>query len=332
MEKKRFVLVDPDPVYLERFLEYVHRKPNFLFAAVGLTGVEQLSEEAEQGDIDVALVDENCWQSIGKGTKKELLRKIPCLILLSDRIRSAEDHLCVCRYQSMEKLLPEILSYYEETRPPAEEPEERTQVDIFYAPAGRCGKTTCALLLGHRLAEQCGRTVLYMNLEALDGSVQREDGHSLSDLLYYRQTTGGLKLQSLAGTEGSLSLLDPVVNPQDLWQLESGELGQLLREIKEAGIYDTVIVDLGPGRDPLPILMLGRRVFLVDDRDAVDHRMDAFLAHVRQTYGEIPGNWHRVQPPKQEALAGQPAGSRCEPLESWLEKEWMTWNQRGKKT
>lgn len=335
MDKKRFCVLDPDPIYVDRFIEYLQRKPNFLFSVIGFTGVQELRGFLEANAVDVVLMDEDCWHDTGDDVQREMRERIPCLILLTDRRRSGEAMNSICRYQSMEKLLPEILRYYEETVPPEKPTENRTQIDAFYSPSGRCGKTTCARLLGTRLSEQCGRNVLYMNLEAVSGrrvldAGGREGGHSLSDLLYYRQTDGGCrKLQSLTGAQGALSVLEPVVNPEDLWQLSDEELQAVLLEIRDQGIYDSVILDVGADRNPMTVLAVCRRVFLMDgDGEFGRDKMDQFLGYAEQSLGAIPENWHRIRPPHMAMLEDRAPGTRCMELEDWLEKEWLSWDQR----
>lgn len=328
MEKRRCILLDPNHIYVERFMEYVQRRKNFCFDIMGFTREAELLHFLEEEEADLALVDEGIWNRISEEGQARMREQIHCLILLTDRLRGGEKLPSVYRYQTMGRLLREALEHYEASIPKKVTSRIVTQLDIFYSPKGECGKSTCAMLLGHRLAEKGGRSVLYMNLEAF---AQERGEHSLSDLLYYRAQGGkGMTLQSLTESKGGLQILAPVVNPEDRWKLSSEDLVELLKEIRDQGIYDTVILDVGNEGDPIPVLNLGNRVFLVDDGTAsCGKKMDDLLHYVeKQRLGVIPEHWHRVKPPRLPILEGARPGCRQEELESWLEKQWKNWEAK----
>ena len=109
------------------------------------------------------------------------------------------------------------------------------------------GKTQYALQLAKEFAKK-GNT-LYLNLEAYAGrqEVEEETG-GLTEILYYLRQgckNMGIRLETLVKHEEAVDYLVPIEMYQDLKSVTEEEWKQLLTEIAEKSIYETVVLDIG---------------------------------------------------------------------------------------
>lgn len=331
MSERRFLLCDPDHVYVERFMEYVQKKTNFMFRLYGFTQVEQMERFLEGNDAELGLIGEEIWRELSPEKRDALGMQISCLKVLSAH-RSGEEQR-IFRYQSMEQLLRELVACYEQQQPEVPAEVSRTRMAAIWSPVGRCGKTTCTMMLGQCLAKRRGMQVLVVCLEDMPGLIPglpRETGSSLSDHLYYRTAGEGRRVMSLTETVGAVSVIPPAVNPEDLWSTAPEELADLLEEIRKQGLYDWMLLDLGHGGDPMPILSGCSRILLLGREDPVSREK---LRRAREYLGRaesgIPEDaLHDMILPEWEELRDREPGISHEELEDRLEREWIVWNSK----
>ncbi|MCD8125626.1 MAG: hypothetical protein LUE23_11485 [Lachnospiraceae bacterium] len=284
MERKALILLDPDRQYVERFQEQAEKRMNFPLMTVVFTGWEELREALPRYPTAALLIESGRWREQSEEEREWLRERGAPLFLLGRDPEEAEEIPSIYKYQSLEEILGRILEGIEKL--PAAGAKGRTKFLGIYSPLGRCGKSTCALLLAQILAER--EVVLYVNLETMSGlssSAEPENARSLSDLLYLWRRPGreGSVLRGAMGLVGSPEILSPVVNPEDLWELPPEELADLLREIGEEDVYDTVILDLENGRNPVPLLRLCRRILVPVREDPLSaRRLEAFRMYLQQ--------------------------------------------------
>ncbi|MCD8055045.1 MAG: hypothetical protein LUF00_13655 [Lachnospiraceae bacterium] len=284
MERKALILLDPDRQYVERFQEQAEKRMNFPLMTVVFTGWEEMREALPRYPTAALLIESGRWREQSEEEREWLRERGAPLFLLSRDPEEAEEIPSIYKYQSLEEILGRILEGIEKL--PAAGAKGRTKFLGIYSPLGRCGKSTCALLLAQILAER--EVVLYVNLETLSGllsSAEPENTRSLSDLLYLWRRPGreGSVLRGAMGLVGLPEILSPVVNPEDLWELPPEELADLLREIGEEDAYDTVILDLESGRNPVPLLRLCRRILVPVREDPLSaRRLEAFRTYLQQ--------------------------------------------------
>ncbi|MCD8010618.1 MAG: hypothetical protein LUF34_07520 [Lachnospiraceae bacterium] len=332
MEKKALILLDPDGAYVERFQEQAGKRRNFPLMTVGFTGWEEMREALPRYTTAALLVESGCWHGQPEEEQNRLRgQSIPLFLLSRDPGEEPEGVSSIYKYQSLEEILGRILEEIEE--PFAAGPKGRTKFLGVYSPLGRCGKSTCALLLAQILAER--EAVLYVNLETLSGlSPPAESGavRGLSDLLYLWKLPGKENriFRGAIGTAGAPEMLYPVANPEDLWELPPEELVEFLQAIGEEGVYDTIVLDLESGRNPLPLLRLCHRILMPVREDPVSAgRLEAFRAYLRQRGEEaiqavcrevvlpVCAGWEGELPELQSL--------RHSPLEDFLVKELASW-------
>ena len=119
-------------------------------------------------------------------------------------------------------------------------------IDV-YSPIHRIGKTQYALQLAKEFAKK-GNT-LYLNLEAYAGRQEgEEETGGLTEILYYLRQgckNMGIRLETSVKHEEAVDYLVPIEMYQDLKSVTEEEWKQLLTEIAEKSIYETVVLDIG---------------------------------------------------------------------------------------
>ncbi|MCD8077684.1 MAG: hypothetical protein LUE63_04805 [Lachnospiraceae bacterium] len=332
MEKKALILLDPDGSYVERFQEQTGKRRTFPLETVGFTGWDEMREALPRYPTAALLVESGCWREQPEEEQNALReRNVPLFLLSRDPGEGAGEVPSIYKYQSLEEILGKILEGLEEL--PAAGPKGRTRFLGVYSPLGRCGKSTCALLLAQILAER--ETILYVNLETLAGFTPPEEvmiTRTLSDLLYLRRLPGkedGV-FHGAMGMVGSPEILYPVVNPEDLWELPTEELAEVIQAIGEEKACDTVVLDLESGRNPLPLLRLCQRILEPVREDPMSvGRLEAFRAYLQQRgEEEVQAACREVALPECAGWEGELSelhSLRHSPLGDFLVKELASW-------
>ena len=327
MQKRTFILCDPDNSYVNRFMNYSQRRANFPFRVSGFTKGEGVAAYLEGGSAEAALIAWSLWMEWEEELRQKVQEMVPCVMLLTEDRRSGQmDMITLYKYQSMDALLREALSVYEKLAKSREE-EHRVELVGFYSPVGHCGKTTAALHLGQMLSEKEGQEILYVNMEPLgtwtgQGTDQQ---HSFSDLLYERRLSEEMKLQSLSRSYLGISVLSPVVNPMDLWSIDMEERALLIREMQEAGIGDKILLDLPSDADPVPLLACCDRIVLVRRAGTVmEQQMDQMRGYLQKKLERE--DFVEMVLPEFPALAEHfpgDEGGNCRELGEWIWTQWM---------
>ena len=142
-----------------------------------------------------------------------------------------------------------------------------------YSPIHRIGKTTYALHLGQKLAAV--ENVLYLSLEAYGGLGGHfpEEGHSLSDVLYYarqEQSNLGLILTTLVAQKGKLDYVLPVQVSEDIKSVPGEEWIRMVERILDESIYEVLILDLDESiRGIYPILHICTEIHMITVQDPI---------------------------------------------------------------
>lgn len=254
---------DDDPCYADKFAEFINRRPQCPFAAVAFTCTEHLLTYARQQQIALLLV--------GCGISQEVLADIPAaqtVRLVKDRYGQSSDCLTVYQYQSADSVLREVMMCCPDMTKecPVDMGGAGSSLIGVYSPVNRCGKTIFCLTLGRILAKR--ERVLYISLEENSGFSRllgRKHKTCLSDFIYYfrQRTQSGFDPGAFVYSLEELDYVPPVAYGEDLAQLDTPELEQILRFLGQQGGYDTVIVDFAQfGKGVEQVFSLCSRLYI----------------------------------------------------------------------
>lgn len=120
---------------------------------------------------------------------------------------------------------------------------------VFYSPIGGSGKTSIALAASTQLA-MMGKSVLYVNFEDIPSDAcylpQKNTDKGMSELLAYMGTdvNFSMKLQGLVHSKmDKFYYLNHFSSPNDIYEMTSEEIEELLTLIGNTGLYDYIVID-----------------------------------------------------------------------------------------
>ena len=311
--------------YVQRFAEYVNRRPASLLAVHGFTDSGELSAYTKEHPVDLLLLSEEIVAELPK--KKEY----GTVILLSGeeyQTGPQTEYPRIYKYQSCPQILRQAMDFYAEQAavvPGVMLRTEGMKRIAVYSPVGRTGKTGFALALGKEIAKK--RRTLYLNLEEYSGFEElmgRGFDHNLSDLLYYvRQDNQNLlyKMNSMIQTVNNLDYIPPVQMPADIRTTAWQDWERLLQMIMLDSSYEVIVLDIGCGIDEnFQLLDLCKKIYMPVLSDAVSQcKIAQFENQVR--IWDYPQILEKIQ------KISLPFHMVTEPSPSYIEQ--LTWSELG---
>ncbi|WP_442855560.1 hypothetical protein [Clostridium sp. Marseille-P2415] len=271
MAKRVMAVYDVDPLYAERFAEFVNHREQISFSVMAFTTLERLKAYAADHGIELLLINSSVSQEeIGKiGASR--------VVTLADGevVPLEEQYPSVYKYQAADNIMREVMACY------CSDPEDSgftmvskvSRITGIYSPVNRCLKTSLALTMGQLLARDL--KVLYLNLEDCSGFgrlIGEEYRGGLSELLYYYSQDGfsWVRLGSMVYTWGDLDYVPPVRYPEDLCQVTAQAMADLVSCIARESAYEVLILDLGQfGKKATEVLEICDVVYMPVKDDCV---------------------------------------------------------------
>ena len=262
MESKLLVICDPEEKYAQALALYIMNRRGIHFQ------VHICNELKYVREADLLLISD-----IYSEDERDSVPAKSRIVLAATPVEACLEG-SIYKYQKGEQILDEILEKCEEMYAKKElysassQRKNREIIGVF-SPIHRIGKTAYALQLGERMA--VSENVLYLNFELYGGvgGHFEKGGQTMSDVLYYaRQETGnlGYMITKLVKQRGSLDYILPVTVSEDIRSLRAEELREVIRQITDCSIYETIILDIDEGiRDLYELLELCSQIHLLSD-------------------------------------------------------------------
>lgn len=201
------------------------------------------------------------------------------------------------KYQRISRIYKKILEFYAEVCGDTGTETGRGQaVTIgFFSPAGGTGKTTLALAAATKLSMQ-GYKTFYMNFEDIpseDCYLPQTGEKGMSEMLNCLGTEVNfkVKMQGLLQTKTeNLYYLNHFNTPNDIYEMEAEEAGELVASIVKTGLFDFIIIDMGISIDSKNLKIFGEadKLVIVEKPDTMTaKKMERFLmqTHIIKEYG-----------------------------------------------
>ncbi len=287
MGQNIMAVYDSDEAYVTKLMDYFCEVRPVPVEIRGFTEWDSLKGFAEANPVDILLVEEGNF----KDEMEEL--RFGEIMVLSEEAGSRKDnrgHKNVCKYQSTENILREVMNHY------AEEPEELSSALSgsfchligVYSPVRRSLKTSFSLALGEYLSHS--EKTLYINLEDYSGfhALLHENSMSdLSELVFYvgqNKKNFPYKLASIVQRLGQLDYIPPAIYPTDLKSVDTATWILLFEKLVSCG-YSTIIADFGDGiRDLTELLKYCELIFMPIRNDRVSEaKLEQYEASMRIT-------------------------------------------------
>ncbi len=272
MNKNILAICDKEEEYVYRFQEYLNRKNAYSFQIQVFTSIEQLFLFRKENKIDILILSENLY------SEKMQHVNIKNIVLLSEsNISKKEDMLSIKKYQSIEKIMQEILNYFDrkiDRKIQFSLPSANTKLIGIYTPVGRCLQTSFALLLGQFLAEK--KAILYLNFEPFSGFgkfLKREYSSDLIDLMYLMSTLQDnfiLKFKEIVQSINGMDYIPPAFSFLDLSLVTEDKWIHFLNSIMNECNYNYIILDLSDNvQGLLSILQKCEAIYTITKEDGV---------------------------------------------------------------
>lgn len=274
MSSKNVVICDQEEGYAEAFAVFLMRRKELAFQVQVCDGIIQAQAVMQERPIDILLIGD----SYPAAERRKFEAGKIFLLTGSGKTEADDGETTVYKYQSGEAILAEIIRGCTE-----EEGEDslfirtvkagKIRIIGLFSPVHRIGKTGYGLKLGQELA--VSENVLYLNMEIYGGigGYFPEEGHTLTDILYYAGQESrniGLVLTTLVEHMGGMDYLLPARVSEDVRTVTDKEWGELIRQIAEQSIYDVVILDIDEGlKGVYELLRVCTEVHVLTAKDAM---------------------------------------------------------------
>jgi hypothetical protein len=259
---RTLILYDSDPHYTERFLRGLKTRGRFPLRAEPARSPEDLLSLIDGNPGGILLLAEALLPTLPDAVLNRDSWRI-CLLCESVS-RQPSPYPVIRRYQPVSGILTELLAL--DDAPCAARAYDAPDPWILgiLPPAATSLTGAVSWLCARVLSAQ--RSVLYVPMESFSpcpGGKESGGEQGLSDLLFRRaHSTGTYWTPELAVRRDGLQFLPPAVNPEDIWQLSSRELGLLPQEILRQSGAEVLVVSAPCGRDPRPFFSVCRHILL----------------------------------------------------------------------
>lgn len=247
MQSKQLAICDSDRGYLKMLQAYLQKKNPADFEILVFDTVKQAIEASSEEAFEILLVGEKTYN---RNVKKIKASKI--FILQEDGLCGIKDYDMVAKYQSMEKLIAQVLEEFaldESCTGKGRCGRNRTSLISFYSP-DRLGTQSLSALAMAQLLADMGHSVLYLNLlpfmgfEEMLGTSYESD---ITDFMYFVLNHSDKLLYKLEGMKRSLHGVDylpPVLDYGDLLGISPKDWERVLDTLIYSSDYTHIVMDM----------------------------------------------------------------------------------------
>ena len=253
MHYGNLVIFNEEPEYAGHLKSALIRESLSKYKVYLFKTLESLNRFSEENKVDILVLGESTDTEIRKGlkaSKKFVLTK-------EKNQKLNEDEEEIYKYQNVQAIVFGISKAAGHKGTCADNGNKK--LIGVYSPVHRTGSTKFALELGNKLSKD--EAVLYLNLEAYAGRGCYFNGDAdkdISDLIYYiHQENCNLSniLGKLTFSKGSLDIVNPAEQSQDIKEVKANEWLILFERIFEETAYTTIILDLCDMVDGLNMIL-----------------------------------------------------------------------------
>lgn len=200
----------------------------------------------------------------------------------SPDIDSVNNQRAISKFQKADLIYKQILSIYSENASNVsglKVGDETSSIIAFASPSGGAGSSTMAAACALHFAAQ-GKKTLYLNLEKFGATncfFQAEGQFDMSDVIFALKSKKAnlpLKLESCVKQDSrGVFFYDAPKIALDMMELGTEEIQRLLAELRVAGAYDYIILDLDFAEDQkmLDIYRQAHGIVITGDGSAVSN-------------------------------------------------------------
>ncbi len=301
MKKNTLAVFDRDEEYVTKLMSYLSDRRSVPLEIQGFTDRQKLKDFINEYPVDILLItEEDLDEELEACNPGEMM-----ILSEDDSSVNNKGHKKICKYQSYENIMREVMCYYADS-PMTEEcivSHINTEIIGVYSPVRRCFRTSFAFALGEILSEK--EKVLYLNLEEFSGFNQllkKNYMSDLSDLIFYisqKKRNFPCKLASLVEKAGMMDYIPPVISPLDILSVDKSTWILFFNELVKCD-YSKIVVDLSDSVSAFPEILLScRKIYMPFREDAVSRaKTEQYEAMLRiMEMGEILDKTEKIEIP-----------------------------------
>ncbi len=264
------IIADKDNEYMSRFVNYLALKYEDKYSISQFNDSEALDAYLQKEKCDIVLITPEMYEATLQ------LQNVKLTVLLTTYHTAQElveqIGLYTEKYQSILAIESYMLKQFAEVSEAGigyNKNNTANQICTVYAPIGGSGKTTVAMSLAMKYAQQA-RKVLYLNLEDMastDAYFENNKESSLSEVFSTLLMGAGNKAIKIDGIKAidaasQVMYFSPFNHLNEMQMVTIEELEALLNLLKSRTMCDVVIIDL-------PATLNDRTKFLLDQSDEI---------------------------------------------------------------
>lgn len=270
--KIKLAILEKDRSYLSRLVTAFGTKYADKIEIYSFTDQEVALATLNGAKIDVLLASD----AFSIDTLKLPNRCAFAYLVDSMGIDTLNDQRAICKFQKADLIYKQILSVYSEKASSItgfNVTGDESCVVVFCSASGGVGSSTMAAAYAVRLARK-GKKVLYLNLEkfgSADVFFSGQGQFDMSDIIFAlksKKTNLPLKLESCVKQDSNgVYFYSQTKIALDMMELSTDDIIRLITELKIAGSYDYIILDMdfGIDKEMLKIYRQAQNIVLVGD-------------------------------------------------------------------
>ena len=263
-------IVDKDLRYAKNLADYINQGSKLPFKAIAYSSYNNYKDAAKIYNTEILLISQEEYQKqkIDNTVKNIILLSLKGYIRYAELEETRSRVFGVLKYISADDIVREILNIYKPDREEAwlKIAGKQSKIIGLYSPIHRCGKTYAAIALS-AIGNEYKKTLL-ISFEEYKGILYealKYTDYDMSDVLYaYKQGNFSWdKLSKIVYSTGSLDLIAPARYPEDIGELSSKELYELIQSIAKESEYELIVIDFGVlGKRGIDLLEMCHSVYM----------------------------------------------------------------------
>lgn len=246
--KNKIVLLDNDMYYANKIVNILNDRYPDEIEAYAFTRMDLAINFIKEKKIYMLIMSEGIDIEEGQFPSKCGI----CYLVEDEKIDMINGKKTICKFQKIDSIFRQIKGVCAEYTPEGMSLGGGSLENIitFCSPAGGVGCTSAAVACARYLAARQKKT-LYLNLEktgSTDLYFHGQGREDFSDVIYALKGGKGnmsLKLESIVRQDVSgVHFFESTKNALDNCELTKGDIERLLQELKSAGNYQIIVIDI----------------------------------------------------------------------------------------
>lgn len=244
MKTYKVVLCDHEERYVTALMNYMNRMSKLPVVSMAFTDVDEMIMYLKEHKVDL-IITERMPDSI----KNTVNQATKILYIYASQESMQEGSTGIFKYSPASEYVRSMLQVLSEE-------EQVVQSGVYgrciavYSPHGRCGKTMLAKGLSDYYCRQSMQKSASIYLGMEEYGCRMGDEHAMEELLYYIKQRAGnisMKTKALATKQYGYDLIAGYGSYEELRELTCSDIKWFLEAVRQEGLYERVIADIGSG-------------------------------------------------------------------------------------